>query len=340
MSLKISEKENFIFFIFLFSSMYIPDSKDLKIIEVLADQGKLSYAEIGHLVHLSKDRVKARLMNLVDNKIILSFMPLINYNLLGYELFHVFIKFGSLVKKMDSFIQGLMNNGFIVSVTRVIGEFDFELQILAKDTKELYSIINPLLLFVKKNVTRTTILNSLSYHIYTMQIKKSHKTYKPLTFPRLKIHRTLDKIDFQLLKKLSVNARESFVNLASSMKTSPENIRYRLKKLTESGLISSFHARTSKHALGLNTYIFLLDVFQELTQQDIRFLNILENVYYVKSCVGQWNVIINFYAKDNDQLAKTLWIIRNNFKDKLNSYELLILLNRYKFIPVPDRIHL
>jgi DNA-binding Lrp family transcriptional regulator len=273
----------------------------------------------------------------MQRQIILSFVPLVDHSKLGYEFFYVFIKFGTLVKKRDLFVDRVKKNGHVVAVTRVIGEYDYELQVIAKDTQQLYATVNNLLLPVKKDVSRMNVINASSFYLYSMQIGKHNEGIRPSKkIVRRSNH--MDQMDVNILKKLSLNARESFVSLAKALKTTPENIRYHLKKLIESGIILSFHARTNKHALGLNTYIFLLDITGNLTPKDLSFLKEKENIYYIRKCAGQWNIIINFYAENNAKLAETLETIRDHFKANLNTYELLILLDRYKFVPVPENI--
>ncbi len=313
--------------------------KDEKIIQAIADQGRLPYTKIGQYTHLSKDSVKARLKSLLQRKIILSFIPLVDYSKLKYEFFYIFIKFGALVKKRDIFVTRAKKNGHVVAVTRVIGEYDYELQVLAKDTQQLYATLNELLLPVKKDVSRINVVNASSFYLYSMQTGKGNKMFN---YPKKGVHHNyhVDQMDLNILKRLSYDARESFVSLAKAMKTTPENIRYHIKKLIENGIIISFHARTNKHALGLNTYIFLLDILGGLTQKDISFLKEKENIYYIRNCSGQWNIIINFYAENNTKLAETLETIRDHFKSKLGTYELLILLERYKFVPVPEKVAL
>ncbi len=314
------------------------NAKDLKILQVIADHGRLPYTEIGHYARLSKDSVKSRINGLLQRQIILSFVPLIDYSKLGYEFFYVFIKFGALVKKRDIFINRVKKNGYVVAVTRVIGEYDYELQVLAKNTQQLYSTLNDMLLPIKKDVSRINVVNASSFYLYSMQIGKFNEKFNQPKRILYSSHNHMDQMDLDILKRLSINARESFVSLAQVIKTTPENIRYHIKKLIESGIILSFHARTNKHALGLNTYIFLLDIFGGLTPKDLLFLKEKENIYCIRNCAGQWNIIINFYVENNAKLAEILETLRNYFKSKLNTYELLIILDRHKFAPVPEKV--
>lgn len=320
--------------------MYAPDAKDLKILSCIADNADLPYSAIGERTHISKDSVKARLTHLIDQRVILSFIPMVNYSHIRHELFHVLIKFGSLLQQRDDFIKSLKENGHIVKATRVIGEYDFEIQILAKNDQDLYTVLDGLLAHVKKNISRIHTIRQSRVYLYSMQIGKfkKHFSFKEPKSNVKEDNRRIDELDLNILKRLSINAREPYVKLALEMKTTPENIRYRVKKLVESNVIQRFQARINKNALGFNTYILLLDLYNSIADNDVAFLEGIENVYCIKSCVGQWNAFVSFYAKDNAELGQTLENIRDRLKHKLNNFELLILLDRYKLVPVPSGI--
>ncbi len=328
---------------FLFYSIMLAlDPKDMKIITCIADEGDLPYSAVGERTHISKDSVKARITRLMDARVIISFIPQVEYSRIHYSLFHVFLKFGSLLQQRDDFVQRTKDHGSVVKLTRVIGEYDYEVELLAKDDQHLYSILNEVLSQVKKSVSRIHPMRETIVHLYSMQIGKFKKEFPQSSAPSTKKKGKckIDQLDLDILKKLSLNARALYVEMAKEMKTTPENIRYRIKRMVENGTILRFHARVNKNALGLNTYILLLDLLGNLELGDIAFLENIENVYSIKSGIGQWNVMVSFYAQDNNELVKTLEQIRDHLKQKLSNFELLILLDRFKLVPVPQGITL
>ena len=147
-----------------------------------------------------------------------------------------------------------------------------------------------------------------------------------------------DKKDIEILRILAYNARESFVNISNKTKLTPETIRYRLKNLLKSEIISGFYARTNKHRFGLNMYIILLKVNDWLKKKDILRIYKLENVHYVAESLWLWNLVIGFSAKDTKELVNVLNEIRRYFNARLVNLDLHILLERYKFIMMPDGI--
>ena len=137
---------------------------------------------------------------------------------------------------------------------------------------------------------------------------------------------------------LSKNARETLIDISKKTKIDQDKVRYRIKNLNNFGVIKGYYTRTNKHRLGLSTYLLLLDVGYNLTNKERILLIKRENIFYMKECIGNWNLLLVFYAEDNKELKDTLDFIKNGFKNNLHNYELLILLERYNFNPFPRGI--
>lgn len=321
--------------------MYKLDNRDLKILNVVSDNARLSYSEIAKLTNISKDSVKARLSKLAEEQYILSFMPLIDYGKLGYTMFHVYIKLETSLENEEEFLKAAINNGNVVAVTKLMGKCDFELQVLAKDVIDEYIILDKLFAGFKKGITDLRVLTIIRYHNYTMAIGKFFDeviTKVPSQQKRPSKEYSADAKDFEILKVLSVNARESLINIAKKVSLSPESTRYRINMMLNSGIIKRFYARTNKNIFGLTTYLFLLDIEGTVTSKDIQFAKTTKNIYYLRDCLGNWNLNIGFYAETNKELFDTIHNIRKDFGSRLNRFDLLVPLHRYKFVPLPSAI--
>jgi DNA-binding Lrp family transcriptional regulator len=68
---------------------------------------------------------------------------------------------------------------------------------------------------------------------------------------------SLDRIDISLLRALSTNARQSHVELASTVGLSSTACARRLAALEREGLIEGYHARLGLKALGLGTTVII-----------------------------------------------------------------------------------
>ena len=154
------------------------DAKDRKIISTIADNGILSYAEIGKRANISKDSVKARIQRLIKEKYLLSFFPDVDYSKLGYYHFHTYIKFGTMVPEEERFVAFVKNYPNVVALTKVIGEYDYEIQFVFRNNFELYTLLDPIIQMARTAITKVHPVLSIRDLEYTMQIEKSGRRDK------------------------------------------------------------------------------------------------------------------------------------------------------------------
>lgn len=68
----------------------------------------------------------------------------------------------------------------------------------------------------------------------------------------------LDELDKKILEKLQLNGKITNSQLAKEIGLSPPPTSERVKKLEQSGLIKSYHAKLDKDKLGLGVEIFIM----------------------------------------------------------------------------------
>jgi len=119
------------------------DNKDKKIMKALFEDGRMSVADIEKQTHIRRDSVARRLKNLIKNKIITGFTPIINPSALGYPNVALLIlrtKTGKDELK-EKFLKKLISTNSVVHISKLIGKFDFYCAIVYRDTTHLNEII-------------------------------------------------------------------------------------------------------------------------------------------------------------------------------------------------------
>jgi DNA-binding Lrp family transcriptional regulator len=121
------------------------NKKDEKIIEILAKNCRISLINIAEKVNMSPNGVKERIKKLEKEKVIVGYKTKINYELLGFLHFRVFIH----AKKIsDEFYEKikkfLKQKGSVESIGRFWGYADIDFRIHPKTIFDLYSIISEL----------------------------------------------------------------------------------------------------------------------------------------------------------------------------------------------------
>ena len=114
------------------------DEKDKKILGVLFKNAREPITSIAKKVKLSHDAVRYRLRKLKEDGVILKFEPVINGPLIGYNIYSlILISLSSYTgKEKENFISFLVGMENVAIVEELVGDFDIELIIIAKDSEE------------------------------------------------------------------------------------------------------------------------------------------------------------------------------------------------------------
>lgn len=122
------------------------DDFDYRILQILTENSRLSYAEIGRIISLSQSATKERVQNLLESGIIKQFTVEVDHEKLGYPLKVVI----SLKFKNDEFRRFINDvNKFpeILSCKRETGEFCLITECILKDSRHLKQLIDRLIAY-------------------------------------------------------------------------------------------------------------------------------------------------------------------------------------------------
>src|SRR3989344_3024326 len=294
----------------LYGQSYFLDNKDRKILNVICDNSRMNYSKIGKITRISKDRVKERMKRMQKELFILAYLPLIDYELIGFKTFNVYIRFKSISDISESFIKNIKQEERVLSFTRLMGRYDYELKLLVKDKKELDNLLNKLKIRNNKEITSQRILPLSESYLSSMRVGKIFP--KVLLKNKHRVDISLGKIDLKILMALSSDAREKTIDIAKKVGVGEDIVRYKLKKLVKNKAILGFFTWTNKHRMKLNTYAIIINLRKPSNLGEIRKFVESENIYEIKSFDHDKTLIINFYASDNKHLLSTLNKIRLN----------------------------
>lgn len=313
---------------------YVPDARDMKIVSCICDDARLPYSKIGSRTRISKDRVRERLKVLEKDLFVLSYFPLINYETLGYRLFHVYARFNKSLDREGPFFAKMKRHERVVALTRIAGRWDVEIQILARNRIELSQILNILGVRLGRGTRGNMILQAKEMLLYSMRLE-SFNVRKEIIKASNVLRYKADALDLKILYALSENSRTKITDIAINCDVGEDVVRYRIKNLVRNKVILGFYARTNKHRFGRTSYILGLSLKRVARSNELVSLEKLGNVYYMRSFSGRCNLVINFSARDNDELVNTLDFVKGCFGQDLVGLELLTLLDRYKFLTFP-----
>lgn len=310
------------------------DKRDRDILSIFCNDARLNYNQIAKITHISKDSVRNRILRLEKERYLFSYFPLLNYQKFGVSLIHVYCKLKSIKDISPARMKSLIDNPDISAITWIMGKYDLELQIPAKNKKQVKKILeNSGFLDRIKEYAMVFVGRPLIYsttHLNTKEIVYSSKD-------SLK-QEILDKHDKELIQLLCVNARERNIDLADKLKLKEDEVRYRIKKLVDKQVILGFYARTDRTFMGLTKYLTLMKTNKELSRKEISSLAKMSNIFYLKECKGCWDYTLRFQAGVDTELVKTFYHIRDLLSKNLIDLKVHTILEVIKFSPYTELI--
>ncbi len=137
------------------------DNIDLKIIEILKNNGRISNKKLSELIGLTPSSTLERVKKLEDKNIITGYSANLNYNELGFTT-TALIQI-SLSKHnreiIDNFITHVIQLPQVTELYHISGQYDYMIKVYTKDNKELQQfLIEHLTSFKYINKTETLLV--------------------------------------------------------------------------------------------------------------------------------------------------------------------------------------
>lgn len=122
------------------------DATDLKIIEILKSNSRLSFADIGKKIFLSPSSVRERIKKLEDSGVIRGYTLRLDQALMGNNL-EVFIMLKIFSGKFKSALSELESYPEVKEAYRVTGQHNFHIRVALRDQLHLQQFIDKLVNF-------------------------------------------------------------------------------------------------------------------------------------------------------------------------------------------------
>jgi DNA-binding Lrp family transcriptional regulator len=205
------------------------DSRDLKILNLLAKNGRLSYRSIGHAIGMTTKSVKSRVDRMLAAKVIERFIAKVNPSVVGYNRTY------ALALRKNNLNQELLERinlvGDIQHQFEVMGGaigFDIAVKEGTEDKIELLlSSLKPALLGVIRSQNR-------------------------------EVSQKLSETDYTIIKQLIINPRMEIGDIAAATTISPKTVRRRLDKMVRNRVLE-FSIQPNPDAMK-GYIVFFLDV--------------------------------------------------------------------------------
>jgi DNA-binding Lrp family transcriptional regulator len=136
-----------------------------------------------------------------------------------------------------------------------------------------------------------------------------------------------DKTDKAILLELDLNARKTNKGIARKLKTSEAIVAYRIKRMSESGLIDCFYTMVNGARFGLlyfRIYIRLQNIDLKAEKELIGSFTANPYTSWIVSVRGRYDLVVSMYAKSVEQFSAELNRITKNFDSYILSKSISI----------------
>lgn len=220
------------------------DSIDLKILNMLARNGRLSYRSIGIAIGLTTKSVKSRVDNMLSSGVIDRFLAVVNPSIIGYKVTYSIAL--SKTKLSQELIDRIHLVGDIQYRFEVLGGFiGFGIAVKEENEEKIQLLLDSL---------RPAIVGLIESRNYN-------------------VTQNLTKIDYCIIKELIKKPRMDILDIAKATSSSPKTVQRRMEKMTKNRIVE-FSVNVNPAAMKGQIVFFL-----SVTAEKQFYPALLERIY-------------------------------------------------------------
>lgn len=302
------------------------DLKDRKILYQLDLNCRQSNSQIGKKVGLGRNVVAYRINKMKEEGIIDYFWTVIDTFKLGYNVFRLYLKIQDISKeKKQSLIGELKEYNNMWSLSSSAGSHDIGCVIWIKDCYGFYQflekIFNKYSKYISKKIISVYIRADEYEKTYLISNKIKNSKRKKFSINCGSEQIKIDKLDYEILEILSLNARIPLIDIAKKLNTSSQTINYRIDNLRKLGIIRGFRVEIDITKLGLQYFDIRIDL------QDYSFRKkiidyLISNPYFkcLNTALGYKDLEVEFVTKNLDDIMAIMDDLNDNFPNAIRDY--------------------
>ncbi|MBU0906710.1 MAG: Lrp/AsnC family transcriptional regulator [Nanoarchaeota archaeon] len=309
------------------------DLKDRKLLTLLDENSRLSNSQLAKKVSLSKPAVEYRIQRLIKNKAIFSFYTMIDFTKLGYSQYKLYFKFqNTSLEDEQKIVTYWKKDSNSIWVAELRGHWDMAVSILAKNNYEFGRILSRFMEKFSKFILQKDVLLT-EYSPFYSRAHLSETTKKEFTYGIPSEIIELNETDKKILKQISNNARISVVELAEKTALSRDTVMYRIKKLTNEGIIAQYKCYLNLENLNIKHYkvIFRMKNFSPVEEQKIReYTAKHKHSTQLLKLIGSYDLEIEFETQSEDELYSILNEIKQKFSSIIRDLDIIRIIKTHK----------
>ena len=312
------------------------DKTDYKILCNLDYNARISLSELAQNVNLSKQNLNYRLKKLINEKILLGFMSMVDIHRLGYLTYRIYFRFKNVdSQKEEEIINYLKNHKYVLWLASTSGSWDLETVFIARNSVHLNNLFKKIKEDLGPYFSKYKVSASIcNYHFkrdYLLDKKREGFTPRYYGFePGLE---GLDQLDADILIQLSENCRQNNQEIARKLGVTYHTIKNRIQLLEKNKIVQSHRILINLSALNRTFYKALIKLNNPTKEEEKRLYSFCSQhnfVVYLVEVLGEWQLEIETEVKNQEEFTNLLRKIRNEFPHLILDYEILQVTTEHK----------
>ncbi len=301
------------------------DNYDLRLLHELNKNSRMRISDLSKSLKLPKATVNFRIKRLIKRGVIRWFYSVYNVSQLGYSYSLIFVSFNGIAESRGTeIIQFLRRSPFVARLIECEGQHDLILYVLSRNHYELQNFIANLKEKYGKDLTIDVNAVVQSHHF-------SGDVSNTLTLQHVEQgHTELDNVDKIIIATLALGARTRLITLSQLTGTSPQVVKYRIKKLEEQNAIRGYRADINWEKLGFTSHLLFVN-FNSPARAARMMAYFREKGICLSATelVGTYDVVVHLLHPTDKPLRELVGEFKRNFLEDVASYTIHTILNDY-----------
>jgi DNA-binding Lrp family transcriptional regulator len=267
------------------------DKKDISILRELDFNGRISISQLARRVRVSKEVANYRMKRLIEEKVIVGYIAIIDPYLFGYQLYSMHLRFKEINdEKRKTFRNWVAGKGNAMRLLNLGGKWHFFVSFFAKNPSEFNKIYDDLCIKFGSQIQKKTVSINVELEHWPNNFLYETPIMKSIVLGE-QGNITIDPKDCKILDILSKNCRTPLVEIAAKLKMTANAVKYRIKDLEKKRIIKGYRALINPAYFGLSRYSVTLHLSDISKRREVmRLLGAQKEVTYVNKMMGTGDV--------------------------------------------------
>lgn len=317
------------------------DRTNLKILEILAQNCRVTDATLSRALSVSKDTTAYRIRQLQDSGVIKQYVLFVDARKLGFTRYHILLQFEAGKLPGPDILKRLSAHPFVMWINTFVGRFDLQIIMDAKDGFHLNSIREELFSICQQKIKHYSVMT----HLFDLEFtqlnpvlnfgtsfdKSDPQTFGPeitrRNFPVSSSFKrvSIDRSENEILRYLADDPTVSISELAEKIGLERVTVRKKIERLVNEKVILNFGAIPDLTSLGFITYYLLIRLSQGIPEKTLKKpFESLRNIFYSGFMLGDYDMIAYLNARNPSELHESIGKFRQDLGPHIVNFDLLV----------------